>query len=81
MILPTKHLSHDRALLNVGADILRLLTEPKTVSHLWDEIKIARSKTGDSYFLAYDWFVLTLDLLYMLNAIELEKGLIRRSLS
>lgn len=77
MILPTKHLSQDRALLGVGAEILHILTEPKTVSRLWDELKQTR-ETVKSYSLTYDWFVLALDFLFILNAIELEKGLIRR---
>ena len=32
MILPTKHLSEDRALLSLGGEVLRILDEPKTVS-------------------------------------------------
>ena len=77
MILPTKHLNQDRALLGVGAEILCLLKEPKTVSRLWDELKSTK-KTVDSCSLTYDWFVLALDFLFTLNAIELEKGLIRK---
>ena len=76
MILPTKNLSEDRALLRVGADILGLLSEPKTVSRLWEEVK--RKRHNPARLLAYDWFVLALDLLYMLNAIELDHGRIRR---
>ncbi len=77
MILPTKHLSQNRALLGVGAEILHFLSEPKTVSRLWDELKLNRGAV-DSCSLTYDWFVLALDFLFTLNAIELEKGLIRR---
>ena len=32
MILPSKHLSQDRALLTVGAHVLTFLAHPKTVS-------------------------------------------------
>ena len=35
MILPTKGLALDRALLSVGAEVLRRLDRPKTVSRLW----------------------------------------------
>ena len=38
MILPSKHLSHNRALLTVGATILRHLTYPVTVSALWEQM-------------------------------------------
>ncbi|MCK4826196.1 hypothetical protein KA005_61205, partial [bacterium] len=70
MILPTKHINHDRALLSIGAEILRHLSEPKTVSRLWDDLRIARNSTAESSSLAYDWFVLALDLLYILNTIK-----------
>lgn len=35
MILPSKHLPQDRALLTVGAHVLTFLAHPKTVSALW----------------------------------------------
>ena len=46
MILPTKRITAERALLGIGAEVLRLLEEPKTVSRLWNEYKLgARAKT------------------------------------
>ena len=82
MILPTKGIHADRALLSIGADILRLLDEPKTVSRLWDEARSARSTRVASPTLSFDWFVLALDLLYALGIVELEQGrIIRRSAS
>ena len=41
MILPTKHIRPDRALIGVGAEVLGLLVQPMTVSGLWDAIPIA----------------------------------------
>lgn len=82
MILPTKGIHADRALLSVGADILRLLDEPKTVSRLWDEARSTRSARVASPTLSFDWFVLALDLLYALGVLELEQGrVVRRSAS
>ena len=78
MILPTKHLSEERALLGIGAEILRLLNSPKTVSRLWDELKHIKNGRSSGPTFTYDWFVLSLDLLYILNAIELERGRVRR---
>lgn len=74
MILPSKHLSQDRALLTVGAVILRHLSRPLTVSALWEQM------TGDRATLPtrYDGFVLALDLLFLLGAIELREGLLIR---
>ena len=77
MILPTKHSGYNRALLVIGAEIIRILTEPKTVSRIWDEIK--RDECNGLSYLTYDWFVLSLDFLYILKIIELDKGLIRKS--
>lgn len=56
MILPTKRLSQDRSLLYVGAEILQLVDEPKTVSRLWRELQSARSAQSGLALLTYDWF-------------------------
>lgn len=79
MILPTKHTRPDRALLGVGADVLGLLVQPMTVSSLWDAIRLRRSAETSSPAINYRWFVLALDLLYAIRAIELERGVIRRA--
>lgn len=78
MILPTKRLGPERAMLTVGAEILGLLTEPKTVSRLWDELTHAMNERSSLRIVGYDWFILTLDLLYMLGSIDIERGRIRR---
>ncbi len=79
MILPTKRLSVQRAMLTVGAEILELLTEPKTVSRLWDELGRVMSERSSTRIVNYDWFVLTLDLLYMLGVLEMDHGRIQRT--
>lgn len=78
MILPTKHLSQDRSLLYVGAEILRLVNEPKTVSRLWHELQSARSAQSGLAPLTYDWFVLALDLLFLMKAVSIERGRIEK---
>ena len=77
MILPTKRITEDRSLLGIGSDFLPLLDEPKTVSRLWTEFQKRRRRTA-SAIVTYDWFVMSLDLLFMLNAINIDKGLLRR---
>ena len=81
MILPTKHIRPDRALLGVGAEVLGVLKRPMTVSMLWDEIRSRRSVSNTIAVLDYRWFVLTLDLLYMIGAVELDGGLILKAQS
>ena len=79
MILPTKHIRPDRALLGVGADILAGLAKPATVSVLWDGMRRRRTSSNAYAVLDYRWFVLALDLLYMIGAIEFERGVLRKA--
>ena len=79
MILPTKHIRPDRALIGVGAEVLGALAQPMTVSKLWDTIRSLRSADTSSPVIDYRWFVLALDLLYAIGAVELERGLIRKA--
>ncbi|MCK4144375.1 ABC-three component system middle component 6 [Ralstonia nicotianae] len=79
MILPSKHLQQDRALLTVGAHVLTYLVRPKTVSALWEELnKHDASVATMPRKITYDWFLLSLDLLYAMGTIELESGLVAR---
>jgi hypothetical protein len=79
MILPTKHIKPDRALLVVGAEMLQSLREPMTVSRLWDEIRTARQDRAVTAPVNYDWYVLALDLLFLLGAVKFEHGLIAKA--
>ncbi len=79
MILPTKHLSQDRALLTVGARLLAHLSQPKTVSALWEEIsRPVVIKDSKRPALRYDAYILALDLLFLMEAIEFQNGLLGR---
>ena len=69
MILPSKHLSEDRALLTIGGQLLDLLGKPKTVSVLWEEFKI---RPGASAPISFDWFVLALDLLACTGTVSMD---------
>lgn len=82
MILPAKHLPADRCILSVGARVLECLNEPKTVSAVWENV--SRSSLDQSRkkpALRYDAFVLALDLLYLIGAVELDGGLLGRTAS
>ena len=79
MILPTKHLAPERALITVGAELLEILREPKTVSRTWDELRALRHSRWPHGKTRFDWFVLALDLLFLLGTIRLEEGLLVRS--
>lgn len=79
MILPTKRLGPERAMITIGAEILGLLTEPKTVSRLWNELSQVTSERSSTRIINFDWFILTLDLLYMLGSIDMDHGRIWRT--
>lgn len=79
MILPTKHVRADRALIGVGGEVLGLLSEPMTVSRLWDAIRERRSTTSTNAPVDYTWFILALDFLFMIGAIETKRGIILRA--
>lgn len=81
MILPTKHIKPDRALLAIGAEILACLREPMTVSRIWDELRSHRGEAPEHSAITYDWFVLALDLLFILKAVDFDSGVLRKSVS
>lgn len=81
MILPTKHLPQDRALLGIGAEILGELTEPRSVSELWEAVQKARGRNPSAAPLSFDWFVLALNLLYAISAIDHRDGILRQEAS
>lgn len=71
MILPTKGVGPDKALLSIGAVVLRELDEPKTVSRLWADL---RQGNGELPAVSFDWFVLALDLLYVMGIVDCVSG-------
>lgn len=78
MILPTKYLAHDRALIGVGGEILKHLEEPRTVSALWDCVREDQSYKTANALISFDWFVLALNLLYAISAVGYRNGVIHR---
>jgi hypothetical protein len=79
MILPTKHVHPGRALIGVGAEVLEILRRPMTMSRLWDEVRGRRSLHTPNAPIDYQWFVLSLDLLYTVGAVDFDRGLVRRA--
>ena len=71
MILPAKHLRHDRALLEVGADILAEADENRTVSELWERVRSSRGAKVGTAPLSFDWFILSLSFLYAISALDI----------
>ena len=77
MILPAKHLDADQALITVAAELLSLLAKPQTVSALWTDLHRSRESGpvgGQPRPITFDWFVLALDVIFALGAVELTDG-------
>ena len=72
-LLPNKHIPASRSLVGVGALILKRLAAPSTVSGLWEKVKI-KPEIG-----SFHNFVLALNFLYAIGAIEFERGFLSRS--
>jgi len=76
MILPTKHLPVERSLIGVGAEILLLLDQPKAVTNLWvDFQEFCKEK---DIRLTFDWFTLTISMLYAVGAVEMKNKRLHR---
>jgi hypothetical protein len=80
MILPTKGIPASKALITVGGDILEALEDSSlSTSSLWREVSELR-KSSPLTRVSYDWFILAMDLLFALGAIDLsDRGLVKRS--
>jgi hypothetical protein len=75
MILPTKHITQDEALIGVGATVLKYLNAPLTVSSLWERLR-AEPNVG-----TFERFVLAANLLYVIGALDIKDGLLIRTAS
>lgn len=78
MILPTKHMGHEMALLSIAAEIYHLCGPRESVGSLWDKYKNSLSSQLGRPPVSYDWFLLALDLLFILGRIDLRGKMIVR---
>lgn len=72
MILPTKHITLNKSLLGVGGLLLGHLAKPRTLTSLWETVK------DHPDIVTYERFILSLDFLYIIGAVDLRDGLLRR---
>lgn len=77
MLLPTKHIRTENAVIGVGAELLLALDEAKTVSRLYSDLQSARNKKGLG-IIHFDWFLIAIDFLYAVGALKYEDGLLKK---
>lgn len=77
MLMPTKHIKTENALIGVGAEILALLDQDKTASRLFTDLQGDR-RENELSTIHFDWFLLAVDFLFTVGAIRFESGLIKK---
>lgn len=77
MILPKKQLSINESFFGFGAFLLQQLSSPISIDDLWGYYKDSYSNKKYSVKFSFDQFVMALDYLYIIGAIqENERGLL-----
>ena len=72
MILPNKNIRIERSLIGCGVIVLREIKDRDTVTSIWSRVHKKESLRN------YELFILTLDYLFAIGAIEWEDGLLVR---
>jgi hypothetical protein len=68
MIMPSKYLREDEALIGVCAALLPCIDKNRSLSALWEDAKTTLEMIN------FERFVLALDLLYLLGVVEIHKN-------
>lgn len=74
MILPQKHIKLSESVFGLGCFILILLEKPKSVDKLWVDYQDNFIKGIFPPIHSFDNFILTLDYLYIIGAVEVNNG-------
>lgn len=72
MILPTKYLNERDSLFGLGGLVLLYLTKPSTITSLWEKVRSVH-EIGN-----FERFILTLDFLFLVDAIKMDDGFLKR---
>lgn len=80
LLLPTKGVSPERALLTIGSEILENLRNPMSISALWESFNDSHSRDNGTTRITFDWFSLAVSTLYAIKLIEeTDAGYIKRA--
>lgn len=74
MLLPTKGIEPQRALLTIGANLISLLNSPATVSGLWERFSENPDEASGNVKITFDWFALALSMLFAVGAVSWNKS-------
>lgn len=77
MLMPTKHIKTENALIGVGGEVLALLDQDKTVSRLFYDLQ-ERRRSNELTTIQFDWFLLAVDFLFSVGAVRFDEGLLKK---
>ncbi|GAB6482696.1 hypothetical protein bcgnr5369_54220 [Bacillus cereus] len=70
MILPQKHVKLSESLFGLGSFLIQFIQKPISIDDLWNEFnKINNTEKFPTYH-SFDNFILALDYLYLIGAID-----------
>jgi hypothetical protein len=78
VLLPSKFIEPDQALLTLGGQILLQLNVPLSVAETWIRLNHWRAKQQMQSSVPFWWFALALDVTFSIGAVQLERGLLRK---
>jgi hypothetical protein len=80
MILPTKGISPQRALITIGGQVLEVLTQPRSINSTYESVQALRNSRKLTEPVNFDWFSLALVMLYSVGVVEINSaGLLART--
>ena len=75
MVLPDKHIRFSESLLGLGALVLDLLSSPKPIDSIWQDLKNIQSLESDLYSSHnFENLVLSVDLLFAMGLVALNNS-------
>ena len=74
MLLPTKGIEPERALLTIGARIVSLLESPATITGLWERFLESSKEDRRGFRISFDWFALAITMLFAINIVEWDEN-------
>jgi hypothetical protein len=78
VLLPSKFIEPDQALLTLGGQILLQLNAPLSIAETWVRLNRWRTKQQMPSSVPFWWFALALDVTFSMGAVQLEHGLLRK---
>lgn len=77
MLMPTKHIKTENALIGIGSEVLALLDEHKTASRIFFDLQ-ERRRANELSTIHFDYFLLAVDFLFSVGAVRFDDGVLKK---